>query len=85
MTIQLPEELEQAIRATVLSGEFASEEDAITEAVRSFLRQRGARPARSSDQGAIGAMRDDAELLDQAVAHVMKVREERPWRLVEGE
>jgi hypothetical protein len=36
-------------------------------------------------QGSIGAMRDDAELLDQAVEHAMKVREERPWRLTPGE
>jgi hypothetical protein len=39
----------------------------------------------ASDLGSIGAMRDDAELLDQAVAHAMKVREERPWRLSPGE
>jgi hypothetical protein len=30
-------------------------------------------------------MRDDADLLDQAVAHAMKLREERPWRLADGE
>jgi hypothetical protein len=35
--------------------------------------------------GLIGALRDDAELLDQAVEHAMKVREERPWRLAAGE
>ncbi|SIN81209.1 hypothetical protein SAMN05444166_1026 [Singulisphaera sp. GP187] len=37
------------------------------------------------DLGSIGAMRDDADLLDAAVAHAMKVREERPWRLSPGE
>jgi hypothetical protein len=42
-------------------------------------------PAAGNDLGSIGAMRDDAELLDQAVAHAMKVREERPWRLSPGE
>jgi hypothetical protein len=31
--------------------------------------------------GSIGALRDDADLLDQAVEHAMRVREERPWRL----
>jgi hypothetical protein len=35
--------------------------------------------------GLIGALRDDAGLLDQAVEHAMKVREERPWRLDPGE
>jgi Arc/MetJ-type ribon-helix-helix transcriptional regulator len=85
MIIHLPEDLEQAIKAAVLNGEFASEEDAVTEAVRSFVRQRKTPPTRSSGLGSIGAMRDDAELLDQAVAHAMKVREERPWRLSPGE
>jgi Arc/MetJ-type ribon-helix-helix transcriptional regulator len=39
MTIQLPEDLECGIRATVLSGAFASEDEAIAEAVRQFLRK----------------------------------------------
>jgi Arc/MetJ-type ribon-helix-helix transcriptional regulator len=38
MTIHLPEDLERYVHATVLSGRFASEQDAITEAVR-LLRQ----------------------------------------------
>jgi hypothetical protein len=37
------------------------------------------------DLGLIGALRDDADLLDQAVEHAMRVREERPWRLSPGE
>ena len=85
MTLHLPEDLERALKAAVLGGEFASEEEAIAEAVRSFLRQRETRPTRPTGPGPIGAMRDDAELLDQAVAHAMKVREERPWRLNLGE
>jgi len=44
-----------------------------------------AKPTDSSNTGSIGAMRDDAEWLDQAVAHAMKVREDRPWRLPSGE
>jgi hypothetical protein len=39
MTIHLPENLEHDIKATVLSGRFASEDEAITEAVRLLLRQ----------------------------------------------
>lgn len=42
-------------------------------------------PPTGNDLGSIGAMRDDADLLDAAVAHAMKVREERPWRLSPGE
>ena len=43
MTIHLPKELERGIQATVLSGAFASEDEAITEAVRQFLRKQHAR------------------------------------------
>jgi Arc/MetJ-type ribon-helix-helix transcriptional regulator len=39
MTIQLPEDLARYVQNEVLSGHFASEQDAITEAVR-LLRQR---------------------------------------------
>src|SRR5438094_510142 len=39
MTIKLPEDLERFIRAEVQSGHFASEEDAIAEAVRLLKRQ----------------------------------------------
>lgn len=37
MTIHLPEELEQSIRAEVQSGRFASVDDVIAEAVRVYL------------------------------------------------
>lgn len=40
-----------------------------------------AKTAAGPPAGSLGSMRDDADLLDQAVAHAMKVREERPWRL----
>jgi putative addiction module CopG family antidote len=39
MTVHLPEELERFVRSEVASGHFASENDAISEAVR-LLRQR---------------------------------------------
>jgi Arc/MetJ-type ribon-helix-helix transcriptional regulator len=56
MTIRLPKELDSFIRGEVLSGHFASEDDAIAEAVR-LLRQRvqsqptqiGATEARETD------------------------------------
>jgi hypothetical protein len=37
------------------------------------------------DLGSIGAMRDDAEFLDQIVAGAMKDRREQPWRLAPSE
>ena len=84
MNIHLPNDVEREILAAVHSGHFASIDDALTEAWRSFQRQR--QPvAPTPGQGLIGALRDDAELLDQAVEHAMRVREERPWRLAPGE
>lgn len=86
MTIQLPNDLEVSVREAVQGGRFASVDDAMAEAVRLLLSELAA-GSQSADKtanpglGSIGAMRDDADLLDQAVAHAMKVREERPWRL----
>ena len=40
MTIHLPDELEQSIRAEVLCGHFASDDALVAEAVRAYLRQR---------------------------------------------
>ena len=84
MTIHLPADLERSIELAANSGRFASVDDAMAEAVRLLL-QRKARPQTAKTAGTrpgiIGAMRDDADLLDQAVEHAMKVREERPWRL----
>ena len=84
MTIQLPTDVERDILAEVNSGHFASVDDALAEAWRSFRRHRPP-AALIPGTGLIGALRDDAELLDQAVEHAMTVREERPWRLAPGE
>lgn len=40
MTIHLPEDLERSIQAEVMSGHFASADDAIAEAWRSYLERR---------------------------------------------
>ena len=40
MTIQLPPDLESSIRAEILSGQFASEEELVAEAVRDYLHRR---------------------------------------------
>ena len=83
MTIHLPKDVESSVLAEVDRGHFASIDEALAEAWRAFQRQR---PKASQNQGLglIGALRDDAELLDQAVEHAMKVREERPWRLIKS-
>jgi hypothetical protein len=84
MIIHLPSDIERDILAEVHNGYFASVEDALSEAWRSF-RQHRPPPAPASGQGLIGALREDADLLDEVVEHAMKVREQRPWRLAPGE
>jgi putative addiction module CopG family antidote len=82
MTIHLSEELEQFVNEQVRAGRFPSENEVVREALERFRRQS---PPVQPGMGSIGAMRDDAEWLDKAMEHVMKVREERPWRLDSGE
>jgi hypothetical protein len=84
MTIQLPADIERDILAEVHNGHFASVDAALAEAWQAFQRHRPV-AAPVSGQGIIGALRDDADLLDQIVDHAMNVREQRPWRLAPGE
>lgn len=84
MTIHLPDDLERFLRAEVHSGHFASEEDAIGEAVRLLRRQlsQGAIPAAAANQHAapnepdpvLGAMRDAADEMDEIVGEAMRQR-----------
>ena len=89
MTIHLPQDVERSIEATVYSGRFASVDDAMTEAARRLLRdiaqeQSAARPTAATPP-LLGAMRDDADELDQIVAEAMKRRREGPWRTITSE
>jgi len=84
MIIHLPEDVENSVLDAVHGGQFASPDDLVTQAVRLFLGQWKS-PSSNPGLGSIGAMRDDADLLDQAVEHAMKVREERPWRISPSE
>jgi Arc/MetJ-type ribon-helix-helix transcriptional regulator len=84
MSIHLPDDLERFLRAEVHSGHFASEEDAIVEAVRLLRRQlsQGPIPAAAENQHAapnkpdpvLGAMRDAANDMDEIVAEAMRQR-----------
>ena len=90
MTINLPEDLERFLRAEVHRGHFASEEDAIAEAVRLLRRQLSqsiatAAPAAAPPDPVLGALRDAADELDEIVTDAMKHREQQPWRLSPGE
>ncbi len=89
MNINLPNDLESRVQAVVHNGRFACVDDAMAEAARLLLRElpRVPQPGQvasipaNAGLGSIGALRDDADLLDQAVQHAKKIREERPWRL----
>ncbi len=71
MTINLPDDLERFIRAEVHSGHFASEEDAIAEAVKLLKQQLGHKekvvPAAEGNDivtapdPLLGAMRESAD------------------------
>ena len=82
MTIHLSKELERFVHDAVQAGRYATEDDSLNDAVDRLRRQTS---LPTPGMGSIGAMRDDADLLDQAVEHAMKVREERPWRLSPSE
>ena len=95
MTIHLPKDIESSIEAAVHSGHFASADELVAQAVRSFLRQPKS-PQANAGLGSIGAMRDDsdpllgsmsdhAELMDQIVEDAMQHREQQPWRLTTSE
>jgi Arc/MetJ-type ribon-helix-helix transcriptional regulator len=83
MTINLPKDLENSVRAEVLSGHFPSEDDMVAAAVREYLRTRSTpqHTGTSVGMGSIGAMHDDAELLDQVTEAIMRSRETRTLRL----
>jgi Arc/MetJ-type ribon-helix-helix transcriptional regulator len=86
MTIHLPKDLESSIRAAVHGGHFATVDDAMAEAARLLLRnlKRPAQPvapagtAQPPDPvlGSIGAMHEDADLLDEIVADAYRRRRE---------
>ena len=82
MTIRPPEHLERFVHDQVHAGRYSTENEVIPDALEQLRKH--ALPVGNS-QGLVGAVRDDADLLDQAVERAMKVREERPWRLAPGE
>jgi len=52
MTIHLPQDLANSIRAEVLSGQFASEDEMVAAAVRDYLRRKQHGQARQMDDAA---------------------------------
>jgi Arc/MetJ-type ribon-helix-helix transcriptional regulator len=87
MSINLPKDLENSVRAEVLGGHFASEDDMVAAAVRAFLLQRPQERASSTppSMGSIGGMHEVAELLERVTDCVMHSRETRTLRLPQDE
>lgn len=93
MKIQLPDELERGLRATIAEGRFASEEEAIVEAVRRLLHALRseptsglpATPRNPECDPVLGTLREAADELDEIVAEAMRRRREEPWRVIPGE
>jgi Arc/MetJ-type ribon-helix-helix transcriptional regulator len=83
VTIHLPPDVERDILAEVQSGHLVSVDDALANAWRSFQRRRPTEQlsAKPTGMGSIGAMHDDAELLEQITQGIMHSREARTLRL----
>ncbi len=80
MTIHLPQNLENSLRAEVSSGHFASLDYAMAEAVRLLLREHKDRQPEASPNaglGSIGAMRDADDELDEIVADAYRKRRDQ--------
>lgn len=87
MTIDLPDDLERSINAAVQGGRFATADELIAQAVRSFLHTPAApqaKPGSAKDASApdplLGLMRDAADELDEIVADAYRHRREERWR-----
>ena len=81
MTIHLPNDLERSIEAIVVSGRFASIDDAMAEAARLLLREVRLPISGADDTDPLlGSMPEAADELDAIVADAMKRRREEPWR-----
>jgi len=82
MTIRLPPDLERFVQDQVVAGRYHSEDDVIRDAVEQLRRHA---PTPTPSFGSIGAMHDDAELLEQVTEDIMESRRTRTLRLTPDE
>jgi Arc/MetJ-type ribon-helix-helix transcriptional regulator len=82
MTIHLPADLERFVHDEVLAGRYPSEDELVRDALEQ-LRRHALIP--TAGLGCIGAMHDDAELLDQVTQDIMESRRTRTLRLTPDE
>ena len=88
MTIHLPKDVERSINEMVISGQFASLDDAMTEAARLLLKK--SKPGHTTAPASklteatpdpfLGLMSDHAELMDEIVADAYRHRREDKGR-----
>ncbi len=79
MTIHLPADLERFVHEQVSSGHYSSEDDVVRAALE---RPRGQATPDTTGLGSIGAMRDDADLLEQVTNDIMESRRSRTQNAV---
>jgi putative addiction module CopG family antidote len=82
MTIHLPSDLERFVHEQVSSGHYSSEDDVVRAALE---RLRSQATPDTLGLGSIGAMRDDADLLEQITNDVIESRRSRTLRLTPDE
>ena len=80
MTIHLPKDVESSIEAAVQGGFFASADDAVAEAWRTFQLPRKAPSSASAPDSFLGSMRAAADELDEIVVDAYRKRREETWR-----
>jgi putative addiction module CopG family antidote len=82
MTIQLPADLERFVQEQVSSGNYPSEDDVVRAALEQLRSQA---TTDTIGLGSIGAMSEDADLLEQITIDVMEGRRSRSLRLTPDE
>jgi len=79
MIIQLPAELESLIRAEVMSGHFASEDDMVAAAVRDYLQRRQDEPPQVATAPAPADKSPKRKPLWERAAELRKSIPEEEW------
>jgi Arc/MetJ-type ribon-helix-helix transcriptional regulator len=94
MTIHLPPHIESTIQSAVISGRYASLDDAMTEAATLLVQRLEHEQAQTKPTEAataapsdplLGIWRDAPEEIDEIVAEAMQRRREEPLRAIPGE
>lgn len=74
MNVELPTPLAEFVRDAVRSGRYASEEDVVRDALQLLRDQIPAAPPKGPGVDLIGAMREDADLLEEITRDIMESR-----------